>query len=406
MSYTEIPETINLIDKIYHKYSEIFSKKSIIAYSGGKDSTVLLFIYIYLYKNKNIPEPIIFHLNHSIRDNIQQEEEISIFLENLHLQNICITKKVKTISKKIKKSLEETGRLVRYHEMLKISLKNSAIIVTGHHTQDYLESILINFIRGGGESALTTIPLFDKNLFRPLILFSEKERKILLELSKFPIFEDESNYSKDFLRNRIRLDIIEKLKTEGLDTQKLYFNFHSTDLKDEPYNSRDYYSIHHLGLRDFNLSQLKKLLDLYLRQLNVHPIKKKILLEIYDLIKKSKKVVQENSEVIFWKSPKSNLFIIKKKSDCLKAPRIIDGTLHWNKNIYKLKANESVINYKAGMKIKKNHQSHKVSELLRCEGIPEPVRNYFPILLYNLHPHGILFNLWDTEKKNYIGDNL
>ena len=92
MSYTEIPETINLIDKIYHKYSEIFSKKSIIAYSGGKDSTVLLFIYIYLYKNKNIPEPIIFHLNHSIRDNIQQEEEISIFLENLHLQNICIIK--------------------------------------------------------------------------------------------------------------------------------------------------------------------------------------------------------------------------------------------------------------------------------------------------------------------------
>ncbi|MGV3667098.1 MAG: ATP-binding protein, partial [Leptospira bouyouniensis] len=48
------------------------------------------------------------------------------------------------LSFKLKKGLEETGRLVRYHELKKINKKIPSIILTGHHCKDYTESIFLH----------------------------------------------------------------------------------------------------------------------------------------------------------------------------------------------------------------------------------------------------------------------
>ncbi len=58
----------------------IFQKPALIAYSGGKDSSLLLNFYLYLFDFYKIPLPGVFHLNHCIRDNKVQEIEIGDFL--------------------------------------------------------------------------------------------------------------------------------------------------------------------------------------------------------------------------------------------------------------------------------------------------------------------------------------
>lgn len=69
-----------LFEKLFKDLAEfhelILNQKAVISYSGGKDSTLLVLFYKYLLENYSIPSPILFHLDHQIRNNQQQEMEI------------------------------------------------------------------------------------------------------------------------------------------------------------------------------------------------------------------------------------------------------------------------------------------------------------------------------------------
>ncbi|NBU98560.1 MAG: tRNA lysidine(34) synthetase TilS, partial [Spirochaetia bacterium] len=213
---------------------------------------MLVYLYLYLYKKKNIPKPFLFHLDHSIRDNLLQENLIKEFMNSLSLEYFFIKKNIPKLSFKIKKSLEETGRIFRYKALRKIAQRENAIIVTGHHTEDYLESVLINLIRGGGKKAMETLPFYNGELFRPLVFINKEERSKLLGDILIPIFEDESNESQMYLRNRLRKSIVGSLEKEGLNFQKLYFNFHDKelDILSHRKKSGSYYYISDHGLND------------------------------------------------------------------------------------------------------------------------------------------------------------
>ncbi|PJZ50602.1 arginosuccinate synthase [Leptospira saintgironsiae] len=60
------------------------SKPAVIAFSGGKDSSLLLQFYIWLH-NKNLIShfPTIYHLDHSIRDNTEQESDILKYIQSI-----------------------------------------------------------------------------------------------------------------------------------------------------------------------------------------------------------------------------------------------------------------------------------------------------------------------------------
>ena len=397
---------INIFEDMYKIYENIFYTKSIISYSGGKDSSLLVYLYLYLHKKKNIPKPILFHLDHSIRENQKQENLIKDFMISLSLEYYFIKKKIPQLSFKIKKSIEETGRIFRYKELRKIAKKEKAIIITGHHAEDYLESVLINLIRGGGKKAMETLPFFNGELFRPLVFINKEDRIKLLDSITIPIFEDESNESQIFLRNRLRKNIVSSLEKEGLNFQKLYFNFHDkeVDVSSPKKEARSYYSIDDSGILELNPAQLKNIIDIYLNLFNYHPIKKKILLEIFNILKKNNVLYQENQEVMFWKSPKSPLYIINKKSDLFKFAIIKDEKIYWNGKQKDININYQISEYNFGMKIIKNNQNKNVSELMRQFNIPGPVRKYLPILTENNKSKAILFSLWDDKLKDYYGD--
>ncbi|WP_343184115.1 tRNA lysidine(34) synthetase TilS [Buchnera aphidicola (Ceratovacuna keduensis)] len=192
------------------------NQKILVAYSGGLDSTVLLYQLIELKKKKlkNIKIRAI-HINHKISKNSKCWE--------YHCYKECKKNKIPIIIKKIKKkynkNLENSLRNERYN-IIKKELLKKEIVVTGHHLNDQCETLLLALKRGSGPKGLSGIKnskIFGyKNqlLIRPFI----KINKIKLEKwaikKKIKWINDESNLNTKFERNFIRLKIIPKFESK------------------------------------------------------------------------------------------------------------------------------------------------------------------------------------------------
>lgn len=384
-------------------FFQVFQKPNLLAYSGGKDSTLLLHYYLFLNQKFGFPKPILFHLQHCIRENEEQEKKIYSYMQSLNLEFYFHKKNIPKIAKKLGKTLEETGRFVRYALLKKISRKKGCFIVTAHHSLDYLESVLIHLIRGGGKSSFSTLPILNGNIFRPLLLFKYSEIQEILQNENWIIFEDETNQNELYLRNRIRKKLVFQLLNEGLNLEKLYKNFHD-EVIIENFNfscKRDLsYSKICLPI-SISISQLKAILDAYLKCLELHPITSKILSEIYRQIQKNSIVQIENKEAIFWKSISSEFYIIPKKSKVLEKPKILENKIYWNYKTYEVQ-NETLCNSRIGRKILMKYGSKEISEILRENQIPTPVRNYIPILEKNGLISKILLSMWDEKLKDIV----
>ncbi|MBP7284904.1 MAG: hypothetical protein KBA66_25180 [Leptospiraceae bacterium] len=106
MMYSEF--TTTLFQSVYEKlkpfHSLIESYPAVIAYSGGKDSTLLSSFYHYLHSNSKCPEPILFHLNHLIRNNVSQEEEIILEMKTFSTRTIVKKKTFRKFLNELRKA--------------------------------------------------------------------------------------------------------------------------------------------------------------------------------------------------------------------------------------------------------------------------------------------------------------
>ena len=207
----------NLIQKIrkdlfYKNFNKVINETSglikndkiIIAVSGGLDSITLLF----LLEAINIFEIVVVHINHKIRVNSDSDEQfVKLLSKRMELKFISKSLNPKTISKG--ESIEEWARKKRY-EFLKESLKKtkSKKILTAHHANDQIETILINLSRGSGVLGLRGIDKKNKYLLRPLLGFKKKEIIEFSKRVKFKFLEDETNKDLSIPRNFIRHKVV------------------------------------------------------------------------------------------------------------------------------------------------------------------------------------------------------
>ena len=89
---------------------------------------------------------------------------------------------------------------------------NFDFVLTAHHADDNLETFLINLTRGTGLEGLTGIPSKNENIVRPLLVFSREEIISFAKENKIKWREDASNSETKYLRNKLRLDVVPKLK--------------------------------------------------------------------------------------------------------------------------------------------------------------------------------------------------
>ncbi|MGT2716028.1 tRNA lysidine(34) synthetase TilS [Streptococcus respiraculi] len=181
-------------------------KSVLIAVSGGKDSMNLLHL---LYKYQSVFDIRIgvAHINH------QQRRESAV--EEAYIKEWAERRRIPFHVSYFKGTFSEAAaRTMRYDFFAEVMKQHDyTAIVTAHHADDQAETILMRLIRGSRLAHLSGMkivqPFASGELIRPLLAFRKSE------LMNVPHFEDESNNSSLYFRNRIRNNYLPVLLNEN-----------------------------------------------------------------------------------------------------------------------------------------------------------------------------------------------
>ncbi len=86
------------------------------------------------------------------------------------------------------------------------------VLLTAHHRDDQNETVLMNLVRGGGVRGLSGIPKSRGQIFRPLLDIKKREILDYANENEIPFVEDTTNAENQFLRNRVRNQLIPKME--------------------------------------------------------------------------------------------------------------------------------------------------------------------------------------------------
>lgn len=185
-------------------------KRLLLACSGGLDSVVLAHLCVKLGLNVSL-----VHCNFNLRG--QESDKDELFVRELanQLKTAILVKSFNTKEyvQSHKGSVQMAARELRYQWFNEImDAKGFDYVLTAHHADDSLETFLINLSRGTGIDGLSGIPTQNGRVFRPLLNFSRND---ILEYAKAEHIkwrEDSSNSESKYLRNKIRHEIVPKVK--------------------------------------------------------------------------------------------------------------------------------------------------------------------------------------------------
>ncbi|KFF08594.1 tRNA lysidine(34) synthetase TilS [Chryseobacterium luteum] len=179
----------------------------LLAVSGGADSIVMASLFRGLGLTFQIA-----HINYKLRgeDSDLDQETVQDFCEKNHIRFHLY--EVSEKDKKPENSIQLWAREIRYRFFREIQeQENLEFLVTAHHLNDQLETFIINLSKASGINGLSGIPANKNTMLRPLLNFSKKEIYEYAEKNRIDFREDISNKKSDYLRNKIRNEIIPKL---------------------------------------------------------------------------------------------------------------------------------------------------------------------------------------------------
>lgn len=198
-------------------------KKILVACSGGVDSVVLT----HLLQQLGF-EIALAHCNFSLRGKESDLDEMFVIglARKLEIPVFAETFDTYKYADDLKISIQMAARDLRYKWFEEIlSNFKYQYLLTAHHLDDDLETFFINLSRGTGLKGLKGIPNKNQNILRPLLVFSKEEILNFAQQNKLKWREDLSNFSPDYLRNKIRLQLIPKFKETNKTVMK---NFQTT----------------------------------------------------------------------------------------------------------------------------------------------------------------------------------
>lgn len=194
-------------------------QRVLVAVSGGVDSMNLLH-FLHDFRAELDIEIAIVHVNHG-----QRQESVE---EEVYLRQWAAEKDLPIYIAQFEgKFSEKLARDFRYSFFRKIMAEEGyTALVTGHQADDQSETVLMRLIRGSRLRHLSALEpvsqLPEGQLIRPLLALSKSELPTPFH------FEDESNQSSNFFRNRVRNDYLPKLRQENSQLDR-----HLQDLAEE-----------------------------------------------------------------------------------------------------------------------------------------------------------------------------
>ena len=197
-------------EHIESQFPDLQKQKFLLACSGGLDSVVLT----HLCHEAKL-DFALAHCNFNLRGNESNEDET--FVQNLakDLNRKLFLTNFDTVSyaSNNKVSIEMAARELRYAWFAEIMKENRLeTLVTAHHADDNLETFIINLSRGTGIEGLRGIPSKTSIIARPLFPFSRNQIKAFAKKEALKWREDSTNQETVHLRNKIRHEVVPRLK--------------------------------------------------------------------------------------------------------------------------------------------------------------------------------------------------
>lgn len=186
----------------------------LVAVSGGVDSMVLLHLLSGLRHEKKLQLSAI-HVQHHLRPDAEEdailvksfcdENEIDFYRVDLDPE-----------SRTKDQSVEAWARSNRYSHFHNVKQSiNGDIILTGHHGDDQIETVLMHVVEGTGLDGLKGIREKMQNIVRPLLPFPKTEIESFAQKFNIPFKIDITNSDFSHPRNFLRHKVIPKLKDQN-----------------------------------------------------------------------------------------------------------------------------------------------------------------------------------------------
>lgn len=209
---------MEFLDKIKSFADEngIFDGRTlIVGLSGGPDSVALLLI---LKKITDCPIHAV-HVNHMLREEADDDESfVRELCEKNDVPCTFFSFDVKKKAQELKRSLEDTGRILRYEAFDEVSKElfgeeylSKTAICLAHHKDDLSETMLMNLFRGSGLDGLVTPKANSGRVVRPLLCVSKSEILEFLSSLGQDYCQDKTNLEEICTRNIWRNKIIPSL---------------------------------------------------------------------------------------------------------------------------------------------------------------------------------------------------
>ncbi len=226
--------TSPLVDKVeqFLRRQGISPRGMVVAVSGGPDSVTLLRVLVTL-RDRDLSSCtdgpastlVIAHLNHQLRGAESDADER--FVGELH--GSLTAKGIKGLELRCERfdvagqaraeggNLENVARRVRYDWLAGVAREfGVSCVATGHTADDQAETVLHRLLRGTGLKGLRAIAAQrvlapGVQVVRPLLHVTRDEVLAYLEGESQAYRQDSSNASLDYMRNRIRHELLPRL---------------------------------------------------------------------------------------------------------------------------------------------------------------------------------------------------
>lgn len=180
--------------------------KLLVAVSGGVDSVVLCNLLF----NAGC-DFIIAHCNFQLRADESERDELFVRELGVKYEKQIFVQRFKTTEYATthKLSTQVAARDLRYNWFRKLAEEHALkFIVTAHHADDNIETVVMNFFRGTGLRGLIGMNDIFMNIYRPLLPFRKKEILTYAKEHNLPFVEDSSNASIKYTRNYFRNELL------------------------------------------------------------------------------------------------------------------------------------------------------------------------------------------------------
>jgi tRNA(Ile)-lysidine synthase len=210
--------------QLHRLLGSLTGRQLCVAFSGGMDSCALLSA-LSAARARGRFQLRALHVNHQLQP--QAGDFAQAALATARLLRVPCRVLVIDVAHAAGESLEAAARTARYRALRK-ALRPSELLLTAHHQEDQLETMLLALMRGSGVrglsamSPVTTLShtlgdalggtLQDTLLVRPLLPVSRSQLQVFIAGQGVAWSDDPSNQDARFDRNYLRLAVIPRLR--------------------------------------------------------------------------------------------------------------------------------------------------------------------------------------------------